>query len=136
MPAEDIEDRRRRGLPDYEKPPLGQPPSWLQDQERKDDPISAEMRKAADLDPGPAAGNLDVRTVTVTDSHPTMQLRFVKRTSYVEVEAGGSPLGRAVSRMILQQCWLVITSNAQNLPIRRDFEWLDVPVEDENLDIG
>jgi len=79
---------------------------------------------------------IDARTVTVTDAHPTMQLRFVKRTSHVEVEAGGSPLGRAVTRMILQQCWLIITSNAQNHPVKRDYEWRDVPVEDENLDIG
>ncbi len=28
-------ERRRRGLPDYEKPPLGQPPSWLQEQEKR-----------------------------------------------------------------------------------------------------
>lgn len=31
----EVMDRRRRGLPDYEKPPLGQPPSWLQEQEKK-----------------------------------------------------------------------------------------------------
>jgi len=28
-----IADRRRKGLPDREKPPLGQPPSWLQEQD-------------------------------------------------------------------------------------------------------
>ena len=32
VPPEVLE-RRRKGLPDYEKPPLGQPPSWLQEQE-------------------------------------------------------------------------------------------------------
>jgi hypothetical protein len=31
----EVEARRRRGLPDHERPPLGQPPSWLQEQEKK-----------------------------------------------------------------------------------------------------
>jgi hypothetical protein len=30
----DVIERRRKGLSDYEKPPLGQPPSWLQAQEK------------------------------------------------------------------------------------------------------
>lgn len=33
VPPEVLE-RRRKGLPDYERPPLGQPPSWLQEQEK------------------------------------------------------------------------------------------------------
>ncbi|MCK1577737.1 hypothetical protein [Bradyrhizobium sp. 174] len=30
----EVMERRRKGLPDYERPPLGQPPSWLQEQEK------------------------------------------------------------------------------------------------------
>lgn len=48
-PPEVIE-RRRKGLSDYEKPPLGQPPSWLQEQEK----IAAPHN-------GSSAGNEDVR---------------------------------------------------------------------------
>lgn len=33
VPPEVLE-RRRKGLSDYERPPLGQPPSWLQEQEK------------------------------------------------------------------------------------------------------
>jgi hypothetical protein len=36
----DVMERRRKGLPDYERPPLGQPPSWLQEQEKKPAPLS------------------------------------------------------------------------------------------------
>jgi hypothetical protein len=32
---DEVAERRRRGLPDYEKPPLGQPPAFLQEQELK-----------------------------------------------------------------------------------------------------
>jgi hypothetical protein len=34
--SEEVLERRRRGLPDYPKPPLGQPPAFLQEQERSD----------------------------------------------------------------------------------------------------
>lgn len=30
----EVLERRRKGLSDYERPPLGQPPSWLQEQEK------------------------------------------------------------------------------------------------------
>lgn len=47
----EVMERRRRGLPDYEKPPLGQPPSWLQEQEKIVAPqrFSAATGQAADV---------------------------------------------------------------------------------------
>jgi hypothetical protein len=116
----EIDARRRAGLPDYEKPPLGQPPSWLQEQERK-------------VDPGPAIGEIDARTIQTTEAHPTMELRFVRRHvgfEPVEPRAALSPV-QAKIRTILQQRWGVITFNHLSQPIKRESEWRDVPLVEE-----
>lgn len=42
-----VNQRRRQGLPDYEKPPLGQPPAFLQEQEAKSTLNTDEMQDDA-----------------------------------------------------------------------------------------
>lgn len=115
MPADDVEDRRRRGLPDYEKPPLGQPPSWLQEQEVRE-PV------------------VDDLTVAYIEAHPTMELRFVSRMETIDPLArtavnSVTQTGRVIR--ILRQRWAIIGFNAHNRPVKRDTEWRDVPLVDE-----
>jgi hypothetical protein len=44
----EVMERRRKGLSDYEKPPLGQPPSWLQEQEKIAEPVQCSSAGTAE----------------------------------------------------------------------------------------